>query len=75
MPTMAAAQTVASQLEAEGYSIEMRESPEGGAHPVSVHAAKSMHLHVPVIQAASKRLRELAEAAGGRYDGWAPGKA
>lgn len=75
MPTIAAAKTVASQLEAEGYSIEMRESPEGGAHPVSVHAAKSMHLHVPVIQAASKRLRELAEAAGGRYDGWAPGKA
>jgi len=62
-------------LEADGYAIEMRESAEGGAHPVSVHAVKSMHLHVPVIRAASQRLRELAEASGGRYDGWAPGKA
>jgi regulator of RNase E activity RraB len=75
MPTLEAARTVAGQLEADGYAIEMRESAEGGAHPVSVHAVKSMHLHVPVIRAASQRLRELAEASGGRYDGWAPGKA
>ncbi len=75
MPTLEAAQTVAGQLEAEGYTIEMRESAEGGAHPVRVHAVQAMHLHVPVIRAASQRLRELAEASGGRYDGWAPGKA
>lgn len=74
MPTMGAAESVAAQLQAEGYSVKTRESAEGGAHPISVHAAKAMHLHVPVVRAASQRLRELAEAGGGRYDGWAPGK-
>lgn len=74
MPTMETAERVAAELQGEGYSTELRESSEGGAHPVSIHAAKSMHLHVPVIRAASQRLRELAEADGGRYDGWAPGK-
>lgn len=74
MPTMETAQRVATALQSEGYATELREASEGGAHPVSVHAVKAMHLHVPVIRAASQRLRELAEADGGRYDGWAPGK-
>ena len=47
--------------------------PEGADQTHSVHALKTMQLHIEAVQAVSRRLTELAEAAGGRYDGWAPG--
>lgn len=74
MPTFESAQQLARMLEREGYAVDVREVTDGGEHPISVHALKAMQLNVPAVQSCSHRLRELAAAGGGRYDGWAPGK-
>jgi hypothetical protein len=71
MPGDAAAGAVAGQLRAEGFAVDVKAVPDSVAHPFSVHAMKQMPLSVDEIRATSTRLRSIAAAQGGRYDGWA----
>jgi hypothetical protein len=70
LPSEAAANAVAQQLSAEGFRVDARAVAESTEHPFSVHAIKSMQLNVDGIRAVSNRMREVAAAQGGRYDGW-----
>jgi len=70
LPSEAAASAVTAQLQAEGFTVDARSVTESTDHPFSVHAIKSMQLNADGIRAASTRMRELAAAQGGRYDGW-----
>jgi hypothetical protein len=72
LPTAEACAAVTAQLEPEGYVVDSREEPEGG---FSLHAGTQMRLIVPEMQALTVRFRQLAEANGGTYDGWAVAKA
>jgi hypothetical protein len=60
-------------LQAEEYTVDVREMEESSTHPFSLHASKALRLAVPDMQEKSRRFRELAAAHGGRYDGWAAG--
>jgi Regulator of ribonuclease activity B len=73
LPSEAACEAVRHALESEGYTVDVKPVPEAVDEPFSLHASKSMRLAVPDMQALSRRLRELAELHGGRYDGWAAG--
>jgi regulator of RNase E activity RraB len=73
MPSLDAANTLAQTLRGEGYAVDIREMPDSTDQTHSVHALKTMQLHIEAVRAVSRRLTELADAAGGRYDGWAPG--
>lgn len=73
VPSLEAANTLAQTLQGEGYAVDIREMPDSADQTHSVHALKTMQLHIEAVRAVSRRLTELAEAAGGRYDGWAPG--
>lgn len=73
MPSLEAANTLAQTLQSEGYAVDIREMPDSADQTHSVHALKTMQLHIEAVRAVSSRLTELAEASGGRYDGWAPG--
>lgn len=74
LPTREAAESLASQLQQEGFTVDLREMPDSPGQTCSVHVAKRLSLNAHAIRGVSTRLRELANAAGGRYDGWAPGK-
>lgn len=75
VPSLEAANNLARTLQAEGYSVDIKEMPESTEQTHSVHALKVMQLHIEAVRAVSQRLTELATAAGGRYDGWVPGAA
>jgi hypothetical protein len=69
LPDDAAAQSVARQLEPEGFvtdSHPMKDEIKG----VSLHARKAMRLSVEDISALSNRFAAVAQQHGGRYDGW-----
>jgi hypothetical protein len=61
---------VAQRLEADGFRVDVRAVSESTEHPFSVHAIKPMQLSADGVRAISTRLREIAGAQGGRYDGW-----
>lgn len=73
LPSEAACAALRRDLEQEGFAVDIKPVPEAEAveQPFSLHAAKSMRLSVPDMQALSRRFGELATAHGGRYDGWA----
>jgi len=73
LPTREVADTVASRLQAEGFTVDIRELADSVDLPWSVHALKSMSLNVHSVREVSTRMRGLAAETGGRYDGWAPG--
>jgi regulator of RNase E activity RraB len=75
MPSEEVAHRVAQTLSTEGFSTGVRPVADSSTHPFSVHALRSMQLNADGIHAISSRLREIAASTGGRYDGWAPGKA
>lgn len=70
VPSLEAANDMAKTLEAEGYAVDIREMPDSTEQTHSVHALKVMQLHIEAVRGVSRRLTELANAAGGRYDGW-----
>lgn len=70
LPSEPAVRAVTAQLQAEGFAVDARAVTESTTHPFSVHAIKSMQLNADGIRAVSARMRELAAAQGGRYDGW-----
>lgn len=73
LPNAEAAQRVAQQLGTEGFETGLRHIADATDQPFSVDARKRMQVNEVAIRGASARLRELAAAEGGRYDGWAPG--
>ncbi|NDB17198.1 MAG: ribonuclease E inhibitor RraB [Gammaproteobacteria bacterium] len=73
LPTREVADTIASRLQAEGFTVDIRELADSVDLPWSVHALKSMSLNVHAVREVSTRMRGLAAETGGRYDGWAPG--
>jgi hypothetical protein len=73
LPTEAASTQLAQLLQGEGFATDSKPDAEGGGW--SMHARKSMRLIVPEMQALTLRFRQLAEEQGGKYDGWAVGKA
>ncbi|MEO7773909.1 MAG: ribonuclease E inhibitor RraB [Steroidobacteraceae bacterium] len=72
VPSAAASAALSQQLQAEGFETDSKPGEDGGGW--STHARKSMRLAVPEMQALTARLRALAEAQGGQYDGWAVAK-
>ena len=69
LPNEAAAQSVARQLEPEGFvtdSHPMKDALTG----VSLHARKALRLSIEDISALSARFTAVAQQHGGRYDGW-----
>ena len=70
LPSEAAAQAAAQRLDAEGFRVDVRAVSESTDHPFSVHAIRSMQLNADGIREVSTRMREVAAAQGGRYDGW-----
>jgi hypothetical protein len=73
LPSMESAQRVVAALEAEGFAADLRQIAGAPDHPYSVDARKLMQINEVGIRSVSSRLRALADAEGGRYDGWAPG--
>lgn len=73
LPTREAAERLAARLEDDLFTPDIRVTEGPGDLPVSVQARKMMQINELGIRAAVERLRELATAEGGRYDGWAPG--
>jgi regulator of RNase E activity RraB len=73
VPSKEQAESIASRLRAEGFETDVRELRDSVDQPWSVQALKNMSLNVHGVREVSTRLRQMAEEAGGRYDGWAPG--
>lgn len=69
LPTEESAQTIRARLEAEGFSVEVRQG-SGVEHPYSVYASKSLRLTLTEMRELSQRFTRLAQEQGGRYDGW-----
>ena len=75
LPSEAACQSVAGQLESEGFRVDVKPVSDSVDQPFSLHAAKALRLSVPDMKDFTRRFGELARANGGRYDGWMPGSA
>lgn len=73
LPTREAAERLAARLEEDLFTPDIRVTEGPGDLPVSAQARKVMQINELGIRTAVERLRELATAEGGRYDGWAPG--
>jgi hypothetical protein len=73
LPTEAACANVQSTLESEGYKVDLKPVKDGSTHPFSLHATKSIRLSAPDMKEISRHMTALANAQGGRYDGWAAG--
>ena len=71
LPDQAACDAVRAQLESDGFQVDVKPIEDESDLPYSLHAAKSMQLIVPDIQAVSERMGALAEQYRGRYDHWA----
>ncbi len=70
LPDDEAVRAVNSALEADGFVVDVKATPDDPVFPYSLHAMKPMQLSVPDMKAYSRRFKILAEANRGRYDGW-----
>jgi len=70
LPSESACDAVRRQLEFDGFTVDSRALSDPVDHPYSLHASKSLRLSVPDMRDLSRRFGALAEAQGGRYDGW-----
>jgi hypothetical protein len=73
LPDTESAQRISARLTEDLFTPDIRATDGPADLPISVHARKVMQVNEPGIRTAATRLRELAAAEGGRYDGWAPG--
>jgi hypothetical protein len=73
LPSIEAAQRLSAPLTEDLFTPDIRATDGPPDLPISVHARKVMQVNELGIRTAAARLRELAAAEGGRYDGWAPG--
>jgi hypothetical protein len=74
MPSETLASEAAEELSREGFVVDVKPVPDSTDHPFSVHAMKTMNLSTAGVREVSTRLKGIAQARGGRYDGWAPGR-
>ncbi len=70
MPTRVASDSLAADLTAEGYSVDVIEARETTGQ-FSLHASRRMRLIVPEMQQRTQHFAELAGRHGGQYDSWA----
>jgi hypothetical protein len=70
LPSDGACDALRRQLEFDGFSVDSRSVSDPVDHPYSLHASKELRLSVPGMRDLSRRFGELAQAQGGRYDGW-----
>jgi hypothetical protein len=67
----AACEQLAGELRAEGFVVDYKDIEADRGSGCSLHAAKSIRISVPDMQALTLRFKALALRHGGRYDGWA----
>ena len=70
LPSEVACASVRTELEGEGFTVDVKPVTEDPELHFSLHATKQMRLIVPVMQEMTAHLTEVAERNGGRYDGW-----
>jgi ABC-type xylose transport system substrate-binding protein len=75
LPNDAAALGLLAALQARGMSADKHATPDAADFPVSVHVSRQLQLTVGAIKALAAELGQLAQQHGGRYDGWAIGRA
>ena len=71
LPDEAAAQSVRTRLESEGFGVDTKPMENDPELNISLHATKTMKLIVPDMQELGRRMTALAAEFRGRYDGWA----
>ena len=71
LPDEAAVQAARTQLESEGYGVDVKPMQNDPALNFSLHATRTMKLIVPEMQEIGRRMTALAKEQRGRYDGWA----
>ena len=71
LPDEAAVQAARTQLETEGYSVDVKPMANDPELHFSLHASRTMKLIVPDMQEIGRRMTALATEQRGRYDGWA----
>ena len=72
VPDRRGSDAIGGLLRREGYVVDARPDAESGR--ISVHAQRTMRLHIPEMQALTARFRALAAEHGGTYDNWAVGR-
>ncbi len=70
LPDEAACGAVRTQLEGEGFEVDVRPVENDPELHFSLHATKTMRLIVPMIQEMTAHLTAVATQNRGRYDGW-----
>ncbi|HEY4212880.1 MAG TPA: ribonuclease E inhibitor RraB [Steroidobacteraceae bacterium] len=70
LPTEASCATVRTELEGEGFTVDVKPVDNDPELHFSLHATKMMRLIVPMMQEMTAHLTAVAEKNGGRYDGW-----
>jgi hypothetical protein len=75
MPDDTAANSLLDALKARGMQGDMHATADAADFPVSVHVSRELYLTVGAIKGLAAELGQLAQEHGGRYDGWAVGRA
>ncbi len=70
LPDEAACTAVRTELEGEGFAVDVRPVENSAEFHFSLHAKKLMRIIAPMIQETGRHLSSLAAAHGGQYDGW-----
>jgi hypothetical protein len=70
LPTEVSVAAVRTQLEGEGFAVDVKPVENDPELHFSLHATKMMRLIVPMMQEMTAHLTGVAEKNGGRYDGW-----
>lgn len=73
LPDEATGRRLEQRLTGEGFTVDLKSVPENPTHPYSLHAMKALRLSIPDMREHSRRFTEMANAVGGRYDGWTAG--
>lgn len=71
LPAEPACERIAAELRAAQFTVDYKALDPDRGTGFSLHAAKSIRISVPDMQALTQRFNALAASHGGRYDGWA----
>ncbi len=69
----AACAAIHSELEKEGFQVDVKAVPDNPEFPFSLSATRNMRIHTPDMKVLSRRFNALARTHKGRYDGWGSG--
>jgi hypothetical protein len=70
LPSEDACTAVRTQLESEGFEVDVRPVDNDAELHFSLHAKKMMRVIAQIIQETGQHLTSLATEHGGQYDGW-----